>query len=240
MVEHGSYLESILGEGALRIETERKGDLILGRFDVKKSVLPLSGINQSGGDALFVTDQHASGHFLGPQTLPGYRMLEILGVGSRITEASKVRFDAIVKPGDAIVAVKKGSSMHIKRGVQEVASAEISFGEQGLEARHFGMVLEIASQTLVENMARRKRIGSVAFYPLLLSVDRIEVLRGHFNGLLRIDPTQLSDLLRDRFTASAQIINDKGELVASVENAGFMFATEKEIEFFYRFKRKSN
>ena len=89
-------------------------------------------------------------------------------------------------------------------------------------------------------MARRKRIGSVAFYPLLLSVDRIEVLRGHFNGLLRIDPTQLSDLLRDRFTASAQIINDKGELVASVENAGFMFATEKEIEFFYRFKRKSN
>ncbi len=248
MAERDLYLRSILGKGALTIHTFRSPPLILGGFSWIDGVAPLGDATQQavGAMILSVTQEHRAGHFLGPETLPAYRMIELgalLGEGQRVIEVSNAGFRRIVRPGDVITAVKDESlAVKLLRefgdGVQEVAQANIAFAEQGLNPHEIGIVLEVAAQTIVANMARRRTSQPEHFFPLILGVGNITVVDSSPIKKLIIIPTALIDFdERAKFTASAEVKGGGGELVASVTDIQFQFATEAKIRAYDSYGR---
>jgi hypothetical protein len=150
-----------------------------------------------------------------------------------IREVLNAEFTRIVKPGDTITASRETDThLSIIRGDQEVAHADLVFADEGLEPLQVGVMLEIAAQTIVSNIAAKKNEMPRKLYPLITSVGSIvSTARRPTSGLIVI-PTFFEDLGRNKFYAGAKIRDDKDNLVVTITDIQFKFATADNIETF--------
>lgn len=245
MAERNKYLARIFGERALQIETIQIGPVLIGSCRLKRKVNPMEGVlHGERGLSLAVTDVHTSGHFLapGPMTLPAYRMVEmggVLGDGERVVSLSRWNFLKVVTPGDKIEGMRTGRSITISRNKQPVAEGLIEFGRQGLEPHKFGMLLEVAAQTIVANVFNDRPNTEEVLYPLISGVDRIQVLTPAVEDRLCASPTTIRVLKGRDFSGGVVIANNLCRSVALVEGVSFLFATAREVEWLNSYKRSS-
>lgn len=218
-------LGNIFGEGALRVIINQEGGHLVGTYDLAQAVSPLEGIKHHPDRVvLAVTKEQMSGHFAGPLTLPAYRTLEFashLRRGERIVGISSAKFTRIVEPDDVLSASNDEGITIVCRDGSVVASAEILFAEDGLEAHQFGMLLEIASQTIVANLIK-ERESLETEYPLILGFNRLSLYNRLLGNYLKVTPN----------TSGVQITNDFKDLVATLTDIDFEFATAREIEIY--------
>lgn len=223
-------LGNIFGEGALRVIINQEGRHLVGTYDLAQAVSPLEGIEHHPDRVvLAVTEEQMSGHFAGPLTLPAYRTLEFashLRRGERIVGISSAKFTRIVEPGDVLSASNDEGRTIVCRDGSVVASAEILFEEDGLEAHQFGALLEIASQSIVANLIK----GCTSLkteYPLILGFKRLSLYNPLLGNFLKVIPNKYG----------AQITNDFMDLVAALTDINFEFATDEEIKFYAAYGR---
>ncbi len=236
MKEQNAYLAQILGEQALQIDILNGGHTLYGEFN-DKDKSPLTNVKFRNGRfiSLAVAEEHLAGHFAGPKTLPAYRMLELAAmVGGNVTQVKDAKFNKIVTPGDQLTIFKTPSQSIIARKkdgeMQDVASASMTFNEEGLSPYEMGIVLEIAAQTLVANIVQDQPPSDELLYPLILHVGSIDVVHSDLTNYLNAQPTRFEPLPeQNRFLASAQILSDGNNVVANVEDILFEFASKRRI-----------
>ncbi len=236
MKERNAYLGQILGDQALQIDILNGGHTLYGEFNNKdKSPLTNAQYKNSRFISLTVAEEHLAGHFAGPKTLPAYRMLELAAmVGGNVTQVKDAKFRKIVTPGDQLTIFKALNQSIIARKMdgemQDVASASMTFDEEGLSPYEVGIVLEIAAQTLVANIAQEQPPSDELLYPLILGVGNIDIVQSDLTNYLNAQPTMFKSLpQQNRFLASAQILSDGNNVVANVEDILFEFASERRI-----------
>lgn len=248
MAEVDAYLSRIFGDGAVAIETENYGDLIRGYFDWENEVVPLSGVvlSEDGRALLTVTEEHLSGHFLVPQTMPAYRMLEfcaMTGGGQKVHEVFDARFARIVHPGDLLTAFHFTEpytkiTREWNHNFQDVARMDIKYSEQGLKPHAVGVLLEIAAQTAVANIVRNIPYPDEVVYPLIVGVGDIVIYTANVKGIMTIEPTQIVNVGESsRFTANVIIYNDYSDILAKVNAIQFVFASANMIATYDAFGR---
>ena len=242
MSERGSYLSQILGNGALRVRTFDGLAMIWGEVHAHDNVEPLTDVvyHSDGSASLLVTQAHRAGHFLGVETLPSYRMVELaglLGHGQPVVELTDASFSKIITPGDLIVAQRdkldvlllarqqNGKSQHIAR-------IELVFGENGVSPYQLGLLLEVAAQTAVVNIVGDFFTEGELVYPLILGVENIITFSSQPHESLTAIPTYQENPAKNGFSADVQIRNQDQELVANVSHLLFKFATAKQIAFY--------
>lgn len=244
MTENLSYLSQILGPGALTINTIRGDHITWGEFDSENGVPPLTGIKEHNDVlSLTVSPEHMAGHFTDTQTLPAYRMLQLAGLvagqDARISQISDAKFSRIVTQGDTLQAFVD-RSVHIVRDMpnttQDIAEAKFTYSDEGLDPYSAGIMLELAAQTIMANMAMRRNIQGL--YPLILSVDSIQMHYSDITRFLNVLSPQLSELDgKNNFKGSAEIASDGNQSIATVEGISFHLATADQIQIYDAFGR---
>lgn len=253
MAESDNYLSRIFGEGALKIDPVKSGDLILGSFHLKNSVPPLAGAQPLPDSQLelAVSQVICSGHFSGPTTFPAYRMIELCAMvqsGPHITHINKAEFRRIVKPGDVIVASGPGDgrttlTRELSGRSQVVAQADISVADHGCNPHELGMLLEVAAQTIIANVGEAisgpaTRNDEQLLFPLLLRLKSLRIINPRETEQLVVIPTHISNLdPKKRITASAHIWGDDDAPIAQATDIQFEFATSRKVDQYDTFGR---
>jgi hypothetical protein len=246
MIEESSYLSSILGPGALRLRVSQESERVIGTLEQRESVFPLMDVMEDDQRNLHlsVTQAHCAGHFAGPTTLPGYRMLELgamLGEGKLVRQISNAVFNKIITPRDEIIATPKDTSgFTLTRNGAPVAEADVDYDHVGFTPHQMGILLEISAQTIITNMIKQKGEVRELYFPLIRSVGDIKMLQPDFIGTLTVTPSELSKLdRRDKFSGSTIVQNEKGDTIAAINDIDFLFANAGSIEIYTRFGRNN-
>ncbi len=240
-----SYISRIFGKDALKVRTFYGVNPHEGVFDASNDVVVLDQITFKGMDEarLLVVASHMVGHFAapGPQTLPAYKMLEFAGrMGETgVSRVRNAKFSAIVRPDDVIEACREGSFFRMNRGNREVAQMQVFFSQLGVSAHQAGIFLEIAAQTIVENMAGKIGDKEQLYYPLILGFEDLMIFDQKPDIEYRVKPQVPGQLQeQNRFMAGADIFNRKDELVAAVRGMSFEFATAARANRYDRWNRR--
>lgn len=244
MAERDSYLSRILGEDALRISTQKFGAGVAGTFEWEMGVKPLDLAPLLEGGSLGITKSDCAGHFLEVQTLPAYRMLEICASPQRepVRRILGAKFKRIVTPGDVVTVSKDRDETKLLRTNggehQYAAGAKIVYSGDGLKPHEVGILLEIAAQTAVENIAAIMLPGLNLFYPLIFGVGEIDVVKPQREGKLVAFPRNLNTLDRkNRTKASIYLVDENRDLVATVNEIEFEFATAGKVRSYEAYGR---
>lgn len=243
MTEKDEYLSSILGDGALAIQTFTIGEKTYGDFNRIETIDPITDVRFQDERilSLKVKPEHLSGHFAGPATLPAYRMLELgamTGKGQKIAGIHNAQFNKIIKPDDCIMAFSNAKNEVVitrrqNGNMQEIACATMDFDDIGLDPFEAGIMLEIASQTIVSNIIKSYSENGTIRYPVILSMEKMSVLDTSLTQHLNVIPSLINKLDdKGNYLASANIKSDYNRTVATVDDIVLKLATEREIELY--------
>ena len=230
-LEENDYLDRVFGEGALRVELSEQSGRYTGSYDWKNKVVPLEPTQDAdGGLELLVTKDHTMGHFQDVKMLPGYRTVELMALlsGSPIFRMTDIEFLRIVEPNDTLRAGKTDGHVCITREGKDVARAEVESYADGLEPHAFGMLLELAAQTIGANVSQMLDTTSLR-YPLLHSCRQIYAAPIEEDGLLTVRVTSLVQeglARRPKYRASAELYNPHEEVVAFVGVLSLLFTSK--------------
>ncbi len=245
-MEAKQYLSEIFGPQALQINLANSPEGLIGRFEWSNAPEPL----RMNIDSPFtILPKDCSGHFNEYQTLPAYKMLELLAGITGFDSFNMINtgiFERIVAPGDKLIV--KGETMPIHNRTyflerlkpdgdsQVVAFADIFPSARGYSAQQLSIMLELAAQTLVATIAQRNKL-SEQIVPLITNVKEIMVIAPVFLDQVEIKPFDVTQVGNKLFSGGAHIFNHDGHAAAVITNIDFKFVPQSNLERLYELKK---